>query len=85
MGKLGKLLPISLTRSIYIEDQDGEYIKDNTIIYRNVGKDYDVKYQIQANVEIKDNVIDVLDDYGLPVVDDINGWNIKVIELNKIL
>ena len=23
--------------------------------------------------------------YGLPVVDDINGWNIKVIELNKIL
>ena len=85
MGKLGKLLLISPTRSIYIEDQDGEYIKDNTIIYRNVGKDYDVKYQIQANVEIKDNVIDVLDDYGLPVVDDINGWNIKVIELNKIL
>ena len=49
MGKLGKLLTISPTRSIYIEDQDGEYIKDNTIIYRNVGKDYDIKYQIQAN------------------------------------
>ena len=64
MGKLGKLLPISPTRSIYIEDQDGEYIKDNTIIYRNVGKDYDIKYQIQTSVEIKDNVINVLDDSG---------------------
>ena len=64
MGKLGKLLPISPTRSIYIEDQDGEYIKDNTIIYRNVGKDYDIKYQIQDNVEVKDNVINVLDDSG---------------------
>ena len=62
MGKLGKLLLISPTRSIYIEDQDGEYIKDNTIIYRNVGNDYDIKYQIQANVEIKDNVVSVLDD-----------------------
>ena len=64
MGKLGKLLTISPTRSIYIEDQNGEYIKDNTIIYRNVGKNYDIKYQIQANVYIKDNVINVLDDSG---------------------
>ena len=50
MGKLGKLLPISPARSIYIEDQEGEYIKDNTIIISKV-KDSWSKAEVIALID----------------------------------
>lgn len=89
MSKLGKLLPITNDRQIYIEEQDnGEFIKDNKIFYRNIGKDFDVRHLIEANVNVTEKEIEILGNEGTVLVHFPTVWldvtTMRIIELQQM-
>jgi hypothetical protein len=89
MGRKTKLLPITLERSIYIEEQDnGEFIKDNKITYRNVGKAFDIRHLITANVNITKTEVEILGSEGTVLVHFPLMWldvtTMRIIELQQM-
>ena len=89
MGRVGKLIPITLERSIYLEEQENEeFIKDNKVNYRNIGKDFDLRHLIEANVNITKTEVEILGAEGTVLVHFPLMWldvtTMRIIELQQL-
>jgi hypothetical protein len=88
MSKLIKLLPITHERSICLEEyENGTLVKDGMVKYRNVGKGFDYRHLIDANINITDKDVEILGSEGTVLTHFPKIWmdviTMRIIELQQ--
>jgi len=69
MGKMLKMITISESRKIFLEEfSEGVFIHKNKIKYRNAGIGYDNRILIEASVHIAKGAVHILSESGDSIV-----------------